>query len=244
LILKMKRLFVVLAVVAFALSSAASQSAKIVSTAKSMVGKYPYSWAGGNNNGPTKGIVMSSDPYCDDTQVVGFDCSGLAKYSVYQGTNISMVHKAQLQHTNCPNILNYEDRKPGDLLFYGSDNTSITHVAIYVGDGQMVEAPGHYSNCTGKLMQQVAVRTSRLIATICRMWHDDPQPSSSSSSQAPASSSQVPASSSQVPTPSSQVPTSSSQGSTSTSQKSTSVGMNIIPSLFIVALTFIISLFY
>ena len=177
----MLRLLVVLAIAAFALSSAATESERIVSAAKSMVGKHIYSYGGGNNFGPTKGEMSPYSPYCNDTQVVGFDCSGLAKYSVFQGTNISIRHRVQLQHTNCPNLLNYEDRKPGDLLFYGVNTSSITHVAIYIGDDQMVEAPGHFSNCTGKLMQLVPVRTTKLIGTICRMWHEEPQPSPSSS---------------------------------------------------------------
>ena len=36
--------------------------------------------------------------------------------------------------------ISYKDAQPGDLLFYGSSKTSITHVAIYIGDGQIVHA--------------------------------------------------------------------------------------------------------
>ena len=53
--------------------------AKIVSAARSMVGKWPYSWGGGNNSGATVGIKQDIKPYCDDRKIKGFDCSGLAK---------------------------------------------------------------------------------------------------------------------------------------------------------------------
>ena len=38
----------------------------------------------------------------------------------------------------------YDDMRPGDLIFYGSDPddaSTVYHVAIYAGGGQMVEAP-------------------------------------------------------------------------------------------------------
>ena len=74
------------------------RGSKIASAAKSQVGKWPYSWGGGNNNGATVGIKQGISPYCDDRHVKGFDCSGLAKYSVYQGTGVSLPHNAQQQY--------------------------------------------------------------------------------------------------------------------------------------------------
>jgi cell wall-associated NlpC family hydrolase len=31
--------------------------------------------------------------------------------------------------------------RPGDLLFWGSTPSSIYHVALYIGDGKMIQAP-------------------------------------------------------------------------------------------------------
>lgn len=143
---------------------------KIVSAAKSMVGRYPYSWGGGNNNGATVGIKQTISPYCDDRKVVGFDCSGLSKYSVYQGTGKSMDHYAQTQYSSCPKRLPLSDKQPGDLVFFGSSASSITHVAIYIGNNQMVEAPGHNPDCSGIKVRQTSLRTSKLISQVCRMW--------------------------------------------------------------------------
>lgn len=135
-----------------------------------MVGKYPYSWGGGDNNGATVGIKQDVSPYCDDRSVVGFDCSGLAKYAVYQGTGTSLYHKAQVQYDNAPKKIALNDKQPGDLVFFGSSTSSITHVAIYAGDGMMIEAPGHNSDCSGIPVRKVELRTSKIISTVARYW--------------------------------------------------------------------------
>lgn len=146
------------------------KGAKIVAAARSMVGKYPYSWGGGDNNGATKGTKQTSSPYCDDRNIVGFDCSGLAKYSVYQGTGRSLAHHAQTQYNDCANKVAIGDRQPGDLVFFGNSATTIHHVAIFVGSGNMVEAPGHDSQCHGIPVREITLRTSGLINKACRLW--------------------------------------------------------------------------
>ena len=67
----------------------------------------------------------------------GTDCSGftmqiLGKYGV------SLPHSSSAQ-PGCGTIINSSDAQPGDLFFYGS-GSSISHVAIYIGDGQIVHA--------------------------------------------------------------------------------------------------------
>ena len=167
----MRAVVVAFALVALAVSAQEVNSgAKIASAAKSMVGRYPYSWGGGNDNGPTYGIKMDESPYCDDRKVIGFDCSGLSKYSVYQGTHKSIDHFAQSQHNSCPKLVSVSSKKAGDLVFYGTSTSNIWHVAIYIGDGQIVEASDHNPDCTGIPILQRAMRTSNLISTACRMW--------------------------------------------------------------------------
>jgi len=142
---------------------------KIVKAAESMVNKYPYSWGGGNTHGATRGIKQEISPYCDDRNVVGFDCSGLALYSVYQGTGKSLDHYAQTQYDTAPKYP-LSQRQPGDLVFFGDTSQSIHHVAIYVGNNQMVEAPGHNSDCSGIPVRKVSLRTSGLIQKVGRYW--------------------------------------------------------------------------
>ena len=67
----------------------------------------------------------------------GVDCSGftmriLGKYG------ISLPHSSKAQ-PSCGTKISASDAKPGDLFFYGSGR-SISHVAIYIGNGQIVHA--------------------------------------------------------------------------------------------------------
>lgn len=67
----------------------------------------------------------------------GVDCSGftmriLGKYGV------SLPHSSKAQ-PSCGTKISASDAKPGDLFFYGSGR-SISHVAIYIGNGQIVHA--------------------------------------------------------------------------------------------------------
>jgi len=166
----MRAIFVV-AVIALAVSAAKPNGGgDIAAAAQGMIDAYPYSWGGGNDYGATYGIKQDISPYCDDRNVVGFDCSGLSKYSVYQGVGESIVHYAQSQYDDCPNRVDVSDLEAGDLVFFGDDSSSIHHVAIYVGGNQMVEAPGHNDDCTGIPVRQRSLRTGDLIGEACRMW--------------------------------------------------------------------------
>ena len=82
----------------------------------------PYVWGGA---GPTQ-----------------FDCSGLVQWSMAQA-GIVMPRVAADQARTGP-LLPLSQLQPGDLLFYHTDPTApsyISHVAIYIGNGQMLQAP-------------------------------------------------------------------------------------------------------
>ena len=162
--------FVVLALVALAVSAQTNSGDKIASVAQSAVGKYLYCYGCGNDYGPTYGVKMEVEPYCDDRNLTGFDDSGLSKYAVYQGTGKSIVHSSQGQYDNCPNLIPVDKMEAGDLVFYGSSPKNIYHVAIYVGDNLMDEAPGHNFDCTTMPLMQTDLRSNNLIDNACRMW--------------------------------------------------------------------------
>ncbi|WP_298210947.1 C40 family peptidase [Ferrimicrobium sp.] len=68
-----------------------------------------------------------------------FDCSGLVMY-IYSKLGIDFPHSAADQAADTTPIL-YSQLQPGDLVFYDTEGaTSIDHVAIYAGNGQVVEA--------------------------------------------------------------------------------------------------------
>ncbi len=87
----------------------------VVAYAESRIG-CPYVWGG---SGPRT-----------------FDCSGLAMWC-YGKVGISLPHSSSAQY-GCGQHVSRKDLEPGDLVFFGSP---IHHVGIYVGGGEMIEAP-------------------------------------------------------------------------------------------------------
>ena len=71
-----------------------------------------------------------------------FDCSGLVQWSLRQA-GIVMPRVAADQARTGPRV-SLSALEPGDLLFYHTDPTApqyISHVAIYLGNGEMLQAP-------------------------------------------------------------------------------------------------------
>jgi cell wall-associated NlpC family hydrolase len=94
-----------------------------------------YAWGGGSLSGPSMGWGI-------DAGVVGFDCSGLTRYA-YAQAGISIPRNASAQYQALPKV-SRSDLQRGDLVFWAtdtSDPSTIHHVAIYLGDGSILEAP-------------------------------------------------------------------------------------------------------
>lgn len=62
----------------------------------------------------------------------GADCSGFTM-AIHGQYGMVLPHNAQAQYNGCNKIGSQANLQPGDLVFYGSSNSSIGHVAIYVG---------------------------------------------------------------------------------------------------------------
>ena len=112
----------------------------------------PYSWGGGNAAGPSIGIDSGADS-------VGFDCSGLVLYS-FAGVGIRLPHYSGSQYNLGRKIPSSQMRR-GDVIFYGPGGSQ--HVTIYLGDGQMLEAPD-----VGLKVRVAPVRTSGMTPFVVR----------------------------------------------------------------------------
>lgn len=82
---------------------------------------YPYVWAG---NTPS-----------------GFDCSGFTQYVVQNVLGYDITHSTDLQ-AGYGTPVAWGEWQPGDLIFFVGTGGGgyISHVGIYIGDGQMIHA--------------------------------------------------------------------------------------------------------
>ena len=128
----------------------------VIARAESQIGT-PYVWGGGDANGPTAGISDGRNPR---TGQLGYDCSGLVLYA-FAGVGISLPHYTGYQYQRGEKIPVAQAER-GDLLFWGDGGSR--HVAIYLGNGQMLEAPQ-----TGMNVQKTAVRQSGMAPYAVRL---------------------------------------------------------------------------
>ncbi|QYG92072.1 C40 family peptidase [Iamia sp. SCSIO 61187] len=72
----------------------------------------------------------------------GFDCSGLTSYAWRQAGVTTMPRTSRDQHRWAERI-GRDQLQPGDLVFYssGGPGGTVSHVALYAGDGRIIHAP-------------------------------------------------------------------------------------------------------
>jgi cell wall-associated NlpC family hydrolase len=117
--------------------SAAARRA--VLAAKTEIG-LPYIWGGGGTNGPSG---SASAPPSQVGQP-GFDCSGLVQYAFAQaGVTLPRTAQGQFDYVQAHSTLTttIAQLQPGDLVFFSDNETGVNHVAIYLGDGNIIQAP-------------------------------------------------------------------------------------------------------
>ncbi|MBQ7797147.1 MAG: SH3 domain-containing protein [Lachnospiraceae bacterium] len=96
----------------------ASLRSRIVNYALKFLGN-PYVWGG---------TILTK----------GADCSGFT-LSVFKNFGISLPHYSGSQ-AQMGTAVKSNNMRPGDLIFYGNSSGTINHVAMYIGNGQVVHA--------------------------------------------------------------------------------------------------------
>lgn len=69
----------------------------------------------------------------------GFDCSGFVNY-VYKLYDYSFHRVAQDIYSNDGAYVDKDQLQPGDLVFFGYSAANVTHVGMFIGDGQFIHA--------------------------------------------------------------------------------------------------------
>jgi cell wall-associated NlpC family hydrolase len=108
----------------YAPSALGAPHPEAVAIARKYVGRTPYLWGG--------------------TTPAGFDCSGLVQYCYAQiGVSIPRTSSQQYHFGAFIPANRLDLLMPGDLVFFGrgGDPNAVHHVAMYIGDGQMIHAP-------------------------------------------------------------------------------------------------------
>ncbi|MGI9125488.1 MAG: NlpC/P60 family peptidoglycan endopeptidase RipA [Mycobacterium sp.] len=123
----------------------------VIKRAQSVIGT-PYSWGGGTAAGASRGIDEGAG-------TVGFDCSGLILYA-FAGAGIKLPHYSGSQYNMGRKIPSAQMRR-GDVIFYGPNGSQ--HVTLYLGNGQMIEAP-----YTGSTVKISPVRTGGMTPFVVR----------------------------------------------------------------------------
>lgn len=101
--------------------------------------------------------------YGGENPATGFDCSGLMQMA-YLSAGIKIPRIAQDQFNAGPAVpVGVENLRPGDLVFFGTNPSNIGHVGMYVGNGQMIDAPHAGAN----------VRQESFSPTIGTAWGDN-----------------------------------------------------------------------
>ena len=98
--------------------SVSSKRAQIANYAVQFVGN-PYVWGG-------------------TSLTNGADCSGFTM-SVMAHFGVSLPHSSSAQ-AGCGKSIKSSQMRPGDLVFYSGSGGGINHVALYIGNGQVVHA--------------------------------------------------------------------------------------------------------
>ena len=68
----------------------------------------------------------------------GVDCSGFTRYVMQNAAGVSLNRSSSSQATQGRTV-SAAEMQPGDLIFYGN-GSRVNHVAMYIGDGQIVHA--------------------------------------------------------------------------------------------------------
>jgi len=127
----------------------------IISVAKKMMGS-PYLWGGATSK--------------------GVDCSGFMKMAYYsQGVILARDASQQARYGEPIDFKNIANLQPCDLLFFGKSAQRITHVGMYLGNGDFIHSSGrvHISSIIPSDPKYVPTRNNVAACRILNSLHSE-----------------------------------------------------------------------
>lgn len=133
---------------------------EFINAFKELIGK-PYVWGG------------------ESMAEGGYDCSG-ALYTAANRAGYKVSRLTAQDYSAIGKKIPVGEQMPGDCLFFGSSITHITHCALYIGDGLMIESRGSSQNTksnpgTGVTISDISRRHD---LRVVRRWWDKSEPES------------------------------------------------------------------
>ena len=75
-----------------------------------------------------------------NTESTGFDCSGFVRH-LYEKSVGQILPRRAVDQARATEVIERDELKPGDLVFFNTMRRTFSHVRIYVGDGKFIHAP-------------------------------------------------------------------------------------------------------
>ena len=83
-----------------------------------------------------------------------FDCSGFTSYVFRNAVGVSIPRTSSAQ-SGYGKTVSKSNLQPGDLVFFNTSGSGVSHVGIYVGGGNMIHSPS-----TGKTVSVTSINSS------------------------------------------------------------------------------------
>lgn len=133
---------------------------EFINAFKELIGK-PYVWGG------------------ESMAEGGYDCSG-ALYAAANRAGYKVSRLTAQDYSAIGKKITVGSQMPGDCLFFGSSVNHITHCAIYIGNGLMIESRGSSRNTknnpgTGVTISDISRRHD---LRVVRRWWNESEPES------------------------------------------------------------------
>lgn len=91
------------------------------------------------------GLIGTPYRYGGVSTQTGFDCSGMVQHVYREALGVNLPRTAQAMATAARSI-QPSALHPGDLVFFNTNGKNISHVGLYIGNGEFIHSPNSRSS--------------------------------------------------------------------------------------------------